>query len=90
MSKAIQAEPDEAIKVIQAEYDQATNSLRLQEPLEGFANHEIVSVIIQHEVTPEDVPQRPWMKFRGILEGEDAESFGRAIDEAFPIDPVRK
>jgi hypothetical protein len=62
----------------------------LLEPVEGFGSHETVSVTIQHEVTPEDVPKRPWTKFRGILKGEDAESFGRAIDEAFPIDPVHK
>ena len=71
-------------KIIRAEYDDAMNSLQLLEPVEGFSSHETVSVTIQHEVTPEDVPERPWRKFRGILKGEDAESFGRAIDEAFP------
>jgi len=35
-------------------------------------------------------PKKPWAHLENILTGEDAESFGRAIEEAFPIEPVRK
>jgi hypothetical protein len=72
-------------KVIRAEYDDATNSLQLLEPLEGFASHETVSVIIQH-----DEVKRPWSHLRGILSAEDGQELARIIDEAFPIEPVRK
>jgi hypothetical protein len=72
-------------KVVNAEYDDATGSLRLLEPLEGFADHERVSVIVDHAEA-----KRPWSDLRGLLSGEDGEKFARAIDEAFPIEPVKK
>jgi len=72
-------------KVLKAEYDDTTNSLHLLEPLDGIADHELVSVIID-----EAKPKRPWSDLENCLTGENAESFGRAIDEAFPIEPVRR
>jgi hypothetical protein len=72
-------------KVLKAEYDDVTNTLRLLEPLEGVAAHEQVSVIVN-----QTKPKKPWSDLENILTGEDAESFGRAIEEAFPIEPVRK
>ncbi len=72
-------------KVLQAEYDEATNTLQLLEPLEGVANHETVSVVVQ-----QDSSKRPWSHFRGILSPEDGQDLARIIDEAFPIEPVRK
>jgi len=72
-------------KVLNAEYDDTTGSLRLLEPLEGFANRERVSVIVNHAEA-----KRPWSDLEGILKGENAESFARAIEEAFPIEPVKK
>ncbi len=72
-------------KVLNAEYDDATCSLRLLEPLEGFADHELVSVIVHHAETV-----RPWSDLKGILKGANAESFARPIEEAFPIEPVNK
>ncbi len=71
-------------KVLNAEYDDASHSLRLLEPLEGFADREKVSVIVDH------VGKRPWSDLEGILKGEDGESFARAIEEAFPIEPIKK
>jgi hypothetical protein len=53
----------------------------LPEPLDGFADREKV----EHAK-----PKKPWAHLENILTGEDAESFGRAIEEAFPIEPVRK
>jgi hypothetical protein len=72
-------------KVLNAEYDDATCSLRLLEPLEGFADRERVSVIVDHAEA-----KRPWSDLRGLLSGEDGEKFARAIDEAFPIEPIKK
>jgi len=72
-------------KVLTAEYDPDTCTLRLPEPLEGFAKRELVSVIVDHEK-----PKKLWADLENILTGEDAESFGRAIEEAFPIEPIRK
>jgi hypothetical protein len=71
-------------KVLTAEYDPDTCTLRLPEPLEGFAKRERVSVIVDHEK-----PQKLWSDLENILTGENGESFARAIDEAFPIEPVR-
>jgi len=31
-------------------------------------------------------PHPDWMRFRGVLSGEDGEAFARAIEEAFPIE----
>ena len=72
-------------KVLDAEYDDASHSLRLLEPLEGFADREKVSVTVDHVEG-----KRPWSDLEGILKAEDAESFARAIEEAFPIEPVTK
>jgi hypothetical protein len=72
-------------KLLNAEYDDASHSLHLLEPLEGFADREKVSVIVDHVEQ-----KRPWSDLEGILKGEDAESFGRAIEEAFPIEPIAK
>jgi len=67
-------------KVLTAEYDDATNSLHLLEPVEGIADHQLVSVIIDGPK-----PKRPWSHLENVLKGENAKSFGRAIDEAFPM-----
>jgi hypothetical protein len=72
-------------KVLTAEYDDTTNSLHLLEPVEGIADHQLVSVIIG-----QTKPKRPWSHLENVLKGENAESFGRAIDEAYPIEPVEK
>jgi len=72
-------------KVLSAEYDEATNSLRLPEALDGFTDREKVSVIVDHAK-----PKKLWSDLENMLKGEDAESFGRAIEEAFPIEPIRK
>jgi hypothetical protein len=72
-------------KVLNAEYDDETHSLHLLEPLEGFANREKVSVIVHHVD-----PITPWSDLRGLLSGEEGEKFARDIEEAFPIEPVKK
>jgi hypothetical protein len=71
-------------KVLTAEYDDTTNSLHLLEPVEGIADHELVSVVIDQTKT-----ERPWSDLENCLKGENGESFARAIDEAYPIEPVR-
>jgi hypothetical protein len=70
-------------KVFKAEYDDATHSLHLLEPLEGVADHEVVSLVID-----ETKPKKSWSHLENILKGDDGESFGRAIDEAYPIEKV--
>jgi hypothetical protein len=72
-------------KILKAEYDDATNSLRLLEPLEGIADHEEVSVTVDRAKG-----KKRWSHLENRLKGENGESFARAIDEAFPIDPVRR
>jgi|GEM_PF-1420600 len=70
-------------QILIAEYDDETCSLRLPKPLEGFANRDKVAVTV-------DRPQakKPWSDLENSLKGENAESFGRAIDEAYPIEKV--
>jgi hypothetical protein len=65
-------------KVLTAEYDDATHSLRLLEPLEGIADHERVSITIA-----QNEPKKRWG-----LKGENGESFVKAIDEASPSKKV--
>jgi hypothetical protein len=71
-------------QVLIAEYDDETCSLRLPKPLEGFANRDKVSVTVDH---PES--QKAWSDLENSLKGENGESFARAVDEAYPIEPVR-
>jgi hypothetical protein len=63
-------------KVLKAEYDDAAPALHPEKSALSVGEHA--------------KPKKPWMHFENILTGEDAESFGRAIEEAFPIEPVRK
>jgi hypothetical protein len=71
-------------KALTAEYDPETCSLRLLEPLEGFVKRERVSVIVDHE------PKKRWSDLENVLKGELGESFASAIDEAYPIEPVKR
>jgi hypothetical protein len=72
-------------KVLNAEYDDATHSLRLLEPLEGFVDREKVSVIVHHVEG-----KRPWSDLRGLLSGKEGEEFARVIEEMFPTEPVKR
>jgi hypothetical protein len=72
-------------QTVRAEYDAKTKSLRLSEPLEGVADHEQLTVAVTAVK-----PKRPWSDLEGALKGEDGESFARAIEEAFPIEPIKK
>jgi hypothetical protein len=67
---------------VKAEYDAETQTLRLLEPIEGFANHEQVDVIVDKHLDP----KRPWLALENTLSGEDGEAFARAIEEMFPIE----
>ena len=69
--------------VRKATYDGVAHSLRLPEPLEGFADQENDSVIGDLTDT-----KRPWSDLRGLPSGEEGEEFARDIEEAFPIEPV--
>lgn len=69
--------------VLYAKYDDATHSLRLPEPLEGFADQENVSVIVDHAES-----KGQWSDLRGLLSGEEGAKFARDIEEAFPIEQV--
>jgi hypothetical protein len=67
-------------KVLKAEYDAATNTLRLAERVDGLRDHDEVDVTIFKTSTGD--PE--WMKFRGILSKEEGEDFARALNELFP------
>jgi hypothetical protein len=68
-------------KVVKAEYDAATNTLRLAEPVEGLHDHDQVNVTIENA----RVTGGPsWHQFEGIMEGERGEEFARVIEEMFP------
>lgn len=71
-------------KAVRAEYDATLNTLRLAKPLEGINDHEEVIVTVELPASMNS----ELMKFRGILSGEDGESFAKAIDEMFPIEIV--
>jgi hypothetical protein len=62
-------------KVLKSEYDNATATI----------HREKSSMSVEHAK-----PKKPWAHLENILTGEDAVSFGRAIEEAFPTEPVRK
>jgi len=68
-------------QILKAEYDDATNSLHLLEPVEGIAAHEEVLVTID-----QNTPKKQWSHLENCLKGEDAESFGRAVDKPYPIE----
>ncbi len=65
------------VKVLTAEYDAKENALRLDEPLEGIADHQKVAIHVA-EV------ERPWLALEGTLSKEAGEELSRAINEMFP------
>ena len=67
-------------QILKAEYDDATNSLHLLEPVEGIAAHEEVLVTID-----QTAPKNAWSHLKNSLKGETAESVGETNDEAHPI-----
>lgn len=73
-------------RIVRAEFDAEHQTLRLLEPIDGFADHEQVDVIVDKKIDPD----RPWMALAGVLSGEDGESFARAIEEMFPIEPIER
>lgn len=68
-------------KIVKAQYDAQSQTLRLLEPLDGFNDGDRVTAVVNSED-----PQRPWLALRGILSGEDGEAFARAVEEMFPIE----
>jgi hypothetical protein len=68
--------------VIRAKFDAEHQTLRLLEPVEGFANDEEVSVIIDKQIDP----MRPWVALKGSLSKEAGDSLAAAIQEMFPIE----
>jgi hypothetical protein len=71
-------------RVVKAEYDEQSYTLRLLEPLEGLKDHQQASVVVN------DVKPKPWSDLRGLLNAEEGEQFAKALDEAFPIEPFKK
>ncbi|MEA2235754.1 MAG: hypothetical protein QOC81_478 [Thermoanaerobaculia bacterium] len=69
------------MKIVKAEFDAEKQILKLSEPLDGFDDHEHVTVIVHHID-----PDRPWLEFRGALAGEEGERFANAVEEMFPIE----
>ena len=70
-----------AMKIVKAEYDANTKALKLAEPLDDFADKEVVTVIVHHID-----PERRWLELRGTLAGEEGEQFAHAVEEMFPIE----
>lgn len=69
------------MKIVKATYDAEKNVLKLDEPLEGFRDGEIVTLIVHHID-----PDRPWLELRGALAGADGERFAAAVEEMFPTE----
>ena len=69
-------------RIVKAEYDAEQQTLRLLEPLEGFADRAQVTAVVEKA----DEPERPWKSLRGILSKEAGDDLARAIDEMFPVE----
>ncbi len=70
-------------KVVKVEYDAASNSLQLAEPLDGVADRETLQATIE---TRRAAGVESWRPFAGCLAGEAGEDFARVIDEMFPTE----
>jgi len=62
-------------KRIRAEYDAATGSLRLIDPLEGIEDHQHIVIAIEENLEP----SRDWRALRGSLSAEAAEDLRRIL-----------
>jgi hypothetical protein len=73
-------------QILKAEYDDATNTLRLLEPVEGIAAHEEVLVTID-----QTAPKKASSHLKNGLKGETAEGVGEAhpIKKAPPWSDLR-
>lgn len=73
-------------KVILAEYDAESQTLKLPEPLAGVKDHEKVRVAIEGELLGET--EQPWMALAGTLPEQAAEEWLRTLREAARPDEV--
>jgi len=60
---------------IRAEYDEASGSLRLIDPLEGIENHQRVLIAVEGRLEI----AADWRALRGSLPSEAAEDFRRVL-----------
>jgi len=70
-------------KLIPAEYDAATHTLRLTEPVEGLQDHAQMRITIEEESAATG-GERTWQELNGIMAGERGDEFARVIEEMFP------
>lgn len=74
-------------KVVTADYDPATKTLTLLQPLEGVSNADEVHIELPARRAPlAPGEERPWMKYRGILKGEAGDELAAVIEEMFPTE----
>jgi hypothetical protein len=66
-------------RTILAEYDGEHNTLKLEEPLEGTADHEKVTVVVSRP------PSRKasWLDCEGMLSPKEGQAFTKAVEELF-------
>jgi predicted HAD superfamily phosphohydrolase YqeG len=69
-------------KVVTATYDAKHNMLRLDEPLEGVRDHEMLWVIVSRKETEKVASSS--MALHGILSKEAGDELAQAINELFP------
>ncbi len=69
-------------KIVSAVYDATHNMLRLEEPLDGVRDHEMVQVIVSRKETGK--PASSSMAPHGILSEEAGDELAQAINELFP------
>jgi len=68
-------------RVVNVEYDAASNSLQLVEPLDGVEDREKLQATIEKR---NDAGAESWRPFLGSLSGAAGDDFARVIDEMFP------
>jgi hypothetical protein len=66
-------------RVILAEYDAEHKTLKLDEPLQGTADHEKVAVV----VTKPDAREPSWLACEGMLSPQEGRSFTKAVEDLF-------
>lgn len=69
-------------KVILAEYDAESQSLKLPEPLPGVEDHEKLRVSIE-EVPAAAEADLPWLSCEGSFDPESGRQIAQAIQDAF-------
>lgn len=71
-------------KIVFADFDPETKTLRMLDPLEGVSDPKEVKVDLAEK--PAEATVKHWREFAGVLKGEAGDELAAIVEEMFPTE----